>query len=187
MKTISAAVNCGLLLLVVLNGGCGRKDEPPVAPAPAPQAPVATSPAPASQPPAAGPAPAPSPPAIRPTVLASQEFNSDPTLKCDVLEVKRVSGNALLVRWRLSKVAATGRPYHAFEWDDTYFIDPVENKKYFGLRDSAGTWIAQGRNMTYDSGDQQAMWIKFPAPPATSNKIMFVFPGFPPFEDLPVS
>ena len=34
-------------------------------------------------------------------VLASAEYSADPDLRCDLLEVKRVSGGALMVRWRI--------------------------------------------------------------------------------------
>ena len=68
-----------------------------------------------------------------------------------------------------------------------YFTDATENKKYSGLRDSAGAWLAQGDSKFYAPGDQQAMWMKFPAPPETSTRVTFVFAGFPPFEDVPVA
>jgi hypothetical protein len=131
-------------------------------------------------------------------VLASQEYNDNPDLRCDVLEVRRVSGGALLIRWRLSRPAAaatsglTAAPaskdiWHAYSWEHVYFSDPVEAKKYLGLRDSAGAWIGQGENKNYKPGERQVIWMKFPAPPETSKRISFVFPGFPPFEDLPVA
>ena len=131
-------------------------------------------------------------------MLASQEYSNDPSLRGDILEVKRVSGGALLVKWRLSRPAtASGGGlaapvddkgvYHSFSWSHVYVTDPAENKKYSGLKDSQGHWIGQGDNKTYGRGQQQAMWMKFPAPPAASTKVSFVFSGFPPFDDLPVA
>lgn len=184
----------------VLILGCGKK-EAAARPSPASPAPAATSPAPAPAPvPAAQPAEAAAPaasasaepmasPAAGEGVLATQDFNEDPNLKCDVLQAKRVSGGTLLIKWRMTHRGPQGsKPiYHRFSWSDVYFTDPGENKKYLGLKDSAGSWLGQGDNKHYNSGDQQVVWLKFPAPPATSAKITFVFPGFPPFEDLPVS
>jgi hypothetical protein len=131
------------------------------------------------------------------TALASQEFNEDPDLRCDVLEVKRLSGGALLLKWRLSRpvggsqaglsAAPAAKIYHTWSWNDVYVTDPAENKKYSGLKDSAGSWLAQGDTKNYAPGERQVMWMKFPAPPETSTRISFVFTGFPPFEDLPVS
>ena len=129
--------------------------------------------------------------------LARQEYNEDPDLRCEILEVKRLSGGAMLVKWRLSRPASTAPPAltkataatirHDWSWNYVYVTDPAENKKYFGLKDSAGAWLAQGETKYCAPGDRQVMWMKFPAPPETSAKIAFVFHGFPPFEDLPVS
>ena len=170
------------------------------APATAPLAAAATAPTLAApSPPAltAGSSPTPVP-APAPAILASQEFSNDPSLRADILEVKRVSGGALLVKWRLSRPAAASAGglaapadekgvYHSFSWSNVYVTDPAENKKYSGLKDSGGHWIGQGDNKTYARGQQQAMWMKFPAPPAPSTKVSFVFSGFAPFDDLPVS
>jgi hypothetical protein len=137
------------------------------------------------------------PAAAAQTPLATQEYNEDPDLRCDVLEVKRLSGGAMLVKWRLSRPAAgagsglTAAPAATirpdWHWNYVYVTDPAENKKYFGLKDSGGAWLAQGETKYYAPGDRQVMWMKFPAPPETSARIAFVFHGFPPFEDLPVS
>ncbi len=152
--------------------------------APREAAPAAVAPVAAATPPAQA-------------VLASQEYNQDPNLRCDILEVKRLSGGAMLVKWRLSRPAAgtgsglTAAPpatiHHTWSWDYAYVTDPAENKKYSGLKDSAGSWLAQGEAKHYAPGDRQVMWMKFPAPPESSARIAFVFQGFPPFEDLPVA
>lgn len=193
------------LVVTFIGVGCGKKDEPkPQAAAPPPPAAaVAPAPAPLAAAPATAPqlatAPAPAQPAApAQNVMASQEYSQNPNLRCDVLEVKRVSGGVLLIKWRLSRppaVAAGGltaqaddkKIFHGFSWSNIYFTDPAENKKYSSLKDSAGNWIAQGEDKYYGAGEQQVFWMKFPAPPATSTKIAFVFPGFPPFDDLPVA
>ena len=133
---------------------------------------------------------------VAPTVLARQPFHSNPGLYCEVLEIRRVSGGAVLLKWRLVRASATVGSavadekgiWHTWSWSDVYFTDPAENKKYSGLKDTAGSWLAQGPSggHSYKPGGQQAMWMKFPAPPETSAKVTFVFPGFPPFEDVPV-
>ena len=134
-------------------------------------------------------------------VLASAQFSADPDLRCDLLEVRRVSGGALLVRWRLINTAAqTGaasgfasaapekRIYYAPSWEQLYFIDPAENKKYLPLADSNGKPIMDAYSGWFEAGHQQNLnWAKFPAPPPTSTKISVVIPNFAPFEDAPVS
>jgi hypothetical protein len=182
--------------------GCGKQDEPkPMVAAPPPAGVVAPAPAPSAAAPAPAPqlaaAPAPAQPAApAQNGLSGQEYSQNPNLRCDVLEVRRVSGGALLIKWRLFRPAAAGgliaqaddkKIFHNWGWANVYFTDPAENKKYSGLKDSAGEWIGQGIGRDYGAGDQQVVWMKFPAPPATSTKIAFVFPGFPPFDDLPIA
>jgi hypothetical protein len=139
------------------------------------------------------------PPAAPANVIASGQYSADPDLRCDLLEVKRVSGGALLVKWRIVNTAsgqATGsltaaaQP-KAINWDghwvDLYYIDPVENKKYGFLTDAGGDRIADLSWGSIPAGQQRGNWAKFPAPPASSNKISLHIPSFPPFEDVPVS
>lgn len=193
-RGITIPFGAALVLWLIL--GCGKK-EAAAGPSLASSAPIAAAPAPA-QPaqPAEAVAPAASAPAVPAaaapageSVLATQDYSKDPNLKCDVLQVKRVSGGALSIKWRLMHRGPQGSKsiYHSYGWTDVYFTDPAENKKYLGLKDSSGSWIGQGDDKTYQPGEQQGFWMKFPAPPAGSTKVTFVFPGFPPYEDLPVS
>jgi hypothetical protein len=154
--------------------------------------------------PAASGAAAPAPPAAGPiaasTAIASAQYSLDPNLRADLLEVKRVSGGALLVRWRLVDTAgaqsSTGLvagsapkaiPYNSWDWSELYYTDPAENKKYGFLTDTDGGRLLDVYIGTYTAGDQHDNWAKFPAPPATSSKVTIYIPKFPPFEDVPVS
>ena len=130
------------------------------------------------------------------TVLATAQFSEDPDLRCEILEVKRVSGGALLVGWRLINTA--GQPgglvasspkaiHYNFGWDQLYLIDPAENKKYQFLTDSAGNRILEVFYGNLEGGKQRLNWAKFPAPPATSTKINITIPKFRPFEDIPIT
>jgi hypothetical protein len=142
-------------------------------------------------------APAGSPALAQSAVLASAEYSADPDLRCDLLEVKRVSGGALMVRWRIvngSSAAGGGLTPTAEKvigyssgWGDYFFIDPAQNKKYMVLTDSAGTHIGDIPSVDLRRGAGRGMWAKFAAPPATSTKISVNIGGFPPFEDVPVS
>ena len=129
-------------------------------------------------------------------VLASAEFSNDPNLRADLLEVKRASGGALNVRWRVVNTAGQpggltatqGKPIsYTFSWSQLYYIDPAENKKYGFLTDSGGNRILQVFEGNYNPGQQRVNWAKFPAPPPSSSKITIYIPNFPPFEDVPVS
>jgi hypothetical protein len=137
---------------------------------------------PASQPP---------PPAQQastaPAALGSAQYSANPQIRGDVLEVKRVSGNALLVRWRVVHAGAEPSINYTFDWKDIYYIDPAENKKYGFLTDSEGGRILDAKWGSMRPGEQWLSWAKFPAPPPTSTKISLSIGGFAPFEDVPVA
>jgi len=179
------------LILSVLSFGCGgRQAEVPATSATsAPSAPAAT--------PAADTAPAPAPattasaavvPAAPPagTVIASETYSKDSNVRADLTEVRRVSGGALLVKWRVTNTGQSN-VYYDFSWDDLYYVDPAENKKYEYLKDSEGNRIIDVAWGTLKPGEQRSNWAKFPAPPATSTKISLMLPKFPPLEDVPVA
>jgi hypothetical protein len=131
------------------------------------------------------------------SVIASAQYSQNPDLRCDLLEVKRVSGGALLVRWRVINTGGGGtsgltataaKPIrYDFGWDELFFIDPAENKRYQFLTDSGGNRILDVWYGDLEPGQQRVNWAKFPAPPPSSTKISLSLPKFPPFEDVPVS
>lgn len=178
---------CAVFVLLAL-AACSKKEEA------APASPAATQ-APQSAAPAA--MPAPGAPMSKPTAIASATFSEDPDLRCDLLEVKRVSGGALLVRWRVVNTAGTqGQGLAAttpkailydFSWDDIYYIDPAENKKYGYLTDAEGKRILQAFYGNLPAGQQRENWAKFPAPPPSTTKISINIPRFPPFEDVAIA
>ncbi len=168
----------------------------PDPPSPAPQSADAPSqPAPisdtsvalaAAPQPAPDPAPAPEPAQAKASgVLASAQYANDPNLRCDLLEVKRVSGGALLARWRFINTGTKPVNYD-FSWDDIYYIDPATNKKYANLSID-GKRILDIWWGTLPPGEQRVNWVKYPAPPATSKRISLNVPKFQPFEDVPLS
>ena len=131
------------------------------------------------------------------SVIASAQYSQNPDLRCDLLEVKRVSGGALLVRWRVINTGGGGtsgltataaKPIrYDFGWNELFFIDPAENKRYQFLTDSGGNRILDVWYGDLEPGQQRVNWAKFPAPPPSSTKISLSVPKFPPFEDVPVS
>ena len=183
------------LCLVVATLACSKPESAPTpAPAPVPNAaPTTTGPVAA---PVAAPAAAPT---SSGTPIASAQFGANPDLRCDLLEAKRTSGGALLVRWRLVNTgggqASTGlvaggasKPiYYNFDWQELYYTDPAENKKYAFLTDTENNRILDVFWGNFNAGEQHLNWAKFPAPPPTSAKITVFIPKFMPFEDVPVS
>jgi hypothetical protein len=183
------------LLAIAGTVACSKPTEQSAQPARVGASPASQSsaPAPAVAPPASSGA------AMSPgAVIASAQYSADPNLRCDLLEVKRVSGGALLVRWRLINAAgaqqssglvagAAAKPIHYdFDWKELYYTDPAENKKYAFLTDSENNRVLDMWYGDLASGEQRLQWAKFPAPPATSTKITVYIPKFMPFEDVPV-
>jgi hypothetical protein len=133
-------------------------------------------------------------PASAAPVIASAQYSADPDLRCDLLEVKRISGGAVMIRWRVVNTRGSGqsglvagqqKPIdYGFSWEQLYYIDPAENKKYNFLTDADGQRILDVWSGSLDPGQQRASWAKFPAPPATTKKISINIPKFPPFEDV---
>ena len=120
------------------------------------------------------------------TGLGSNQFAENPAIRCDLLEVKRVSGNALLVRWRVVNTGAAPISYD-FHWENLYYIDPAENKRYSYLTDSEGNKILDAKWGSMKPSEQWLSWAKFPAPPPSSTKISVNIGGFAPFEDVSVA
>ena len=154
--------------------------QPPAAPA---QPPVAPAAPPTSAPVApAGPAAT----SIPPAGIANSQSSKNPDLRCDLMEVKRVSGGALLIKWRLVNVSAQAKTLQYYSgWnvhpppEALYYIDPAENKKYSHLTDTDGRGIEDLFQGDIPPGEQRGSWAKFPAPPATSAKISVDIPDFP--------
>lgn len=178
-RTVPAVVL--LAVCVAFTLAC-QKPAPQPAPPP-PQAQAAPPPQ-AAAPPAA---PVAAPAAPGPAALATAQYSANPEIRCDVLEVKRASGNALLARWRVVHAGATPQVSYSFDWKDFYYIDPAENKKYGYLTDSEGERILDAKWGSMRPGEQWLGWAKFPAPPPTSTKISLSIGGFAPFEDVPVA
>lgn len=179
--TTIALVSIALTLLA----GCSKKEETPAA-APASSASSSGSSAPTSSNSAAPSSTSASSAAPSGSVIASAQYANDPSVRCDLLGVKRVSGGALLARWRIVNTGAKAVNYD-FSWTDVYYIDPAENKKYSNLTDAEGKRILDIWYGTLGPGEQRISWAKYPAPPATSKRISLNVPKFAPFEDVPVT
>lgn len=168
-----------LSLLILTSAACQKKEEQAAANQPAPAAAAPAQPS-ANAPAAAAPAPAPT------NALGSAQYSADPAVRCDLLEVKRTSGGALTIRWRVVN-SGQNKVYYDFAWTDLYYTDPAENKKYGFLTDSEGNRILDVHWGNLTPGEQRANWAKFPAPPAGSTKVTVYIPRFAPFEDVPVT
>lgn len=124
----------------------------------------------------------------------SQDVNGASGLVAEIVQCKR-AGGVLSIRMRLRntgsekshlKLVAGGK------YDGYYLV--AGNKKYFILRDSEKTPLANPTNnfskdveTTIPKGGRFVWYAKYPAPPNEVKKITYYTPITAPFEDVPVS
>jgi hypothetical protein len=117
-----------------------------------------------------------------------------------LLQVKRMVGDTLLVRWRTTNIGQDdkrlsepgGNPIDEHSLTaSAYVVDPVSGRKYVVLRDTenapASSTHGYGQGVTLRSGQFLDAWAIFPAPPAGVEKISVYLPGVPPFEGVPIA
>lgn len=77
----------------------------------------------------------------------------------------------------------------------TYYISVKDKKKYFGLKDERGVFIAGPATFDWDGGffkqkispgGKAFLWIKFPAPSQETDEIDVYLPGYLPFEGIKI-
>lgn len=121
--------------------------------------------------------------------LASQSTRWE-GVTADVTEFKR-KGTTLTARLRLHNDG----PKEALVelgYQKCYVLDSGAGKKYEVLTDSEGHAIAavnsgdRGWRDHITPGQAQVIWMKFPAPPATTKAVSLTIEGIPPFDDLAI-
>ena len=71
-----------------------------------------------------------------------------------------------------------------------YLVDSAAKKKYFIVKDAKGDWVALDapyNQVSLAPGKKFKVWAKFPAPPASTEKITVYLNGVPPLEDVPIA
>jgi hypothetical protein len=124
-----------------------------------------------------------------------QDVNGASGLVAEIVQCKR-AGSVLSVRMRLRNTGSEKKLYlklvHGGNYDGYYLV--AGNKKYFVLRDSEKTPLANPTNTfskdvetTIQKGGSFIWYAKYPAPPNEVKKITYYTPITAPFEDIPVS
>ena len=123
--------------------------------------------------------------------IASQETNWT-GVTAEVTEFKR-KGNTLTAKVRLKNGGSAKAAPHV-DQRKTYVLDSNAGKKYEVLKDDAGVYVASLTGSSPDvfsediaAGQSKLIWMKFPAPPATTKAATLHIEGVPPFEDLPIT
>lgn len=125
---------------------------------------------------------------------AQVQPSTDGKLEGTLLQAK-VRRDVLTVKIKVVNVSSsTVEP--EFGYQDVYFTDIDEQKKYFALKDENGRYIAGPQHDDWGggafkerigAGEQQIVWVKFPAPPETSTAIDVFIPGMLPFEEVEIT
>jgi len=121
------------------------------------------------------------------------QLSSDGNFEASLLGAK-VRGEVLTVKIKLKNVSAKSEKMQ-FYYKDAYYTDIKNKKKYFALKDSDGKYIAGPQDRDSEGGKveryinsngQGIIWIKWPAPPETTDIIDIIFPGILPFEEIKI-
>lgn len=161
---------------------CGKKDEPP--------APEATATANSTT--SSGvtrevvEAPVPAPVPVAPAAIQTQ-----PGPKGSQVALNKVAVTGDVMTVQLSYVGGSG--YTSPELDQISVIDDATAQRISILKDNGGKWMAAPLNSSAKElwigmgRDPVIVWMKFPAPPATSKTVSINIPEVAPFDGVPVT
>ena len=121
------------------------------------------------------------------------QMSTDGNFDVSLIRAK-VSKDVLTVQVLFKNTSSTKR-FYSFDFRNVYYTDTKDKKKYYGLKDSEGhyiagpafNWLRGGKlNVYVAPGDKLIFWIKFPAPPEATESIDIYIPWALPFEDVKI-
>ena len=107
----------------------------------------------------------------------------------------QVRGDVLTFQVLFKNVSST-RDHLGFNFAGVYYTDINAKKKYYGLRDTNGNFIAGPAHYWVGGGDflqwmkpgeKRIFWIKFPAPQQSTETVDLYIPNVMPFEGIKIS
>jgi len=117
--------------------------------------------------------------------------SSDGAIEASLVEAK-IKRDVLTIKVILKNISDNSiEPEIPFE--GIYYTDIEASKKYYGLKDSEGKYIAGPSSRDWRGGvfkhyikahASKILWIKFPAPPETTKAIDIFIPEILPFEEI---
>jgi hypothetical protein len=111
--------------------------------------------------------------------------------KVVVRDLKRDEGGTVTLRFRVvtDRDEASGiyQLLGGYLDDKVHLIDAAGKKKYLVVKDSSNKCECTAIKGNVSKEDPVNLWAKFPAPPATVQKITVVVSGFEPIESVPIT
>lgn len=203
LGTFSAGVATGFALCGVLLGGGFvvfqqlLKQPAQVSPPTAQPAPVTSAPATSIPPTAPAPTVSAQPSAVSTSVApatSAYETNGtdgDSKFNVRVVELKRVSGNSVLLKLALTNTGQASGGFgllNVTQNDSIYVVDTQTQQKAYPLKDAKGTAVASQPIYGFDPGQTVEVFAQFPAPPATTQRLTIYFPkASSPIVDVPIT
>jgi hypothetical protein len=105
--------------------------------------------------------------------------------------LKRDEGNTVTLRFQVVNDGNNSQPMYQLIGNSldghAHLIDAANKKKYLVVKDSAGKCECAPIRGNVDKGSPINLWVKFPAPPESVQKITVVVDGFEPVESVPLT
>lgn len=131
---------------------------------------------------------------IHPGVGLAEELAGEgerPGTKIVVKDVKRDDGGTVTLRFQMSSdnedAIAIYQLVGGYLDEKVHLIDAANKKKYLIVEDSSGKCLCTEIKGDIAKDKPVNLWAKFPAPPATVQKITVVVSGFEPIESVPIT
>lgn len=131
--------------------------------------------------------------AATPQTVIQTQPSSDGNFEIGLTEVK-LKKDVLTVKAVLKNISGNKQKIDIC-YENIYFIDSADTKKYLALKDSEGATIAgpvddfypcKGGKLSRElaAGQQAIFWFKLPAPASGASEVDFFMPNFLPFEGV---
>ena len=111
--------------------------------------------------------------------------------KIVVRGLKRDDGGTVTLRFQVVNDGDTSQPMYQLIGNSldghAHLIDAANRKKYLVVKDSAGKCECSPIRGNVDKGSPVNLWVKFPAPPDSVQKVTVVVDGFEPVKSVPLT
>ena len=108
-----------------------------------------------------------------------------------IKDIKRDDGGTVTLRFQMTNEEDAPEGIYqilgGYLPDRVHLIDAANKKKYLTVKDASGKCLCTEIKGNIAKGKAVNLWAKFPAPPATVQKVSVVVSGFEPVESVPIT